>query len=151
MMMDGIENAAAYAGVSPRIRAALDYLAKTDFAAMEPGRYAIDGDKVYAMVQCYETRPREKGKWEAHRRYIDVQYVVEGIEAMGYAPLDKLTVTQPYIEEKDCLFLAGEGSILKVPAKTFAVFFPQDAHMPCLAVAAPAPVRKVVVKVAVEA
>lgn len=151
MIIDTIRNATAYAGVSPRVRAALEFLATTDFAAMEPGRHDLDGDRVYALVQQYETRPREKGKWEAHRRYIDIQYVAAGIETMGYAPLDRLTVTQPYAEDKDCLLLAGEGSFLTVPEKTFVVFFPQDAHMPCLACTAPVPVRKVVVKVAVGA
>jgi biofilm protein TabA len=151
MIMDSIGNAAIYRSVSPGIRAALEFLARKDLAALEIGRHDIDGDKVYALVQQYETRPREKGKWEAHRRYIDVQYVAAGIETMGYAPLDKLTVTQPYAEEKDCLLLSGEGSFLTVPEKTFVVFFPQDAHMPCLAFAAPVPVRKVVVKVAVGA
>lgn len=149
MIIDSIQNVGVYQGVSSDIRKALEYLAKTDFSVMEPGRYVIDGDRIYAMVQEYETRPRELGKWEAHRRYIDVQYVVDGIETMGYAPLGTLTVTQPYTDEKDCMLLAGEGSFLTVPAKTFAIFYPQDAHMPCLACAAPVKVRKVVVKVAV--
>jgi len=147
MITDDIRNAATYNGVGTGIRMALEYLAKTDFAGMAPGRYDIDGNNVYALVQQYETKPREKGVWEAHRRYIDVQFVAAGIETMGYAPLGGLTVTQPYSTDKDCVLLAGDGDFLTVRAGVFVIFFPQDAHMPCLACAAPAPVRKVVVKV----
>jgi len=147
MITDTIRNAADYKGISAGIRKALEYLETTDFSTMAPGRYAIDGDRIYAMVQEYETKPREDSRWEAHRRYTDVQYVVSGIERMGYAPLDSLTVTAPYAEDKDVLRLDGEGSFLTVPARTFAVFFPQDAHLPGLANDAPVRVRKVVVKV----
>ncbi len=149
MIIDSIKNAALYKGTGARIQMALEYLAKTDFEPLAPGRYDIDGGNVYALVQHYRTKPRETGLWEAHRRYIDVQYVAAGIESMGYAPIGNLTVTQPYSSEKDCELFSGAGDFVTVRAGTFAIFFPGDGHMPCLAAAAPAPVRKVVVKVAV--
>lgn len=150
MIIDGIENATLYKGIGPRLQAAFEYLAKTDFAGMAPGRHDIDGNKVYALVQQYETKPRDKGVWEAHRRYVDVQYVAAGIEAMGYAPVANLTVTQAYSPTNDCALFAGTGDFITARAGTFVVFFPADAHMPCLASEAPVPVQKVVVKVAVE-
>ena len=152
MIFDSIENAALYAGLGEGIRKALEYLRNTDFAGMAPGRYEIDGGKVFALVQRYETKAREAGLWEAHRSYADVQYMVSGLETMGYAPLAGLATTNPYSPEKDCELFdgAGEGAFLCARAGSFAIFFPQDAHMPCLASKDPAPVCKVVVKVAME-
>jgi biofilm protein TabA len=150
MIIDHIQNGALYHGLGARIRTALEYLVKTDFAAMVPGRYDLDGDQVFALIQQYETRPREQGIWEAHRRYIDVQYVAAGFETLGYAPIGNLSVTQPYTVDKDCELFVGPGDFLTARAGTFIIFFPADGHMPCLAYDTPVPVRKVVVKVAVK-
>ncbi len=153
MIIDSIENASQYSGIGEGIRKALDYLGATDFAGMAPGRYEIDGTTVFALVQSYETKPRDSGVWEAHRLYADVQYMVSGVETMGYAPLTRLATTTPYSPEKDCELFDGaaEGAFLRVDAGSFAIFFPQDGHMPCLACGNPEPVRKVVVKVAMDA
>ena len=150
MIIDHIENALLYMGIGPRMQAAFAYLAKMNFATIAPGRYDIDGNNVYALVQQYETKPREKGVWEAHRRYIDVQYVAEGVEAMGYAPIGQLVVTQAYSAKDDYGLFAGTGDFVTAHAGTFVVFFPEDAHMPCLAIDTPATVRKVVVKLALK-
>ena len=150
MIIDSIKNAALYKRLDGRIPAALEYLATTDFAGMAPGRYDIDGHNIYALAQHYTTKPRGQGVWETHRRYIDVQYVVEGIETMGYAPIGNLAVTQAYSPKDDCALFAGTGDFVTARAGTFVVFFPEDGHMPGLASDAPAPVRKVVVKVAVK-
>ena len=150
MIIDKLENAGLYRGLNGDLAKALDYLAANDFAAMEPGRYDIDGDIVYALVQRYDTRPRGEGDWEAHRRYIDVQYVVQGIETLGIAPVDSLRETQAYSEEKDVQLLAGSGDYVTARDGTFVIFYPHDAHRPCLAHEHPAPVLKVVVKVLAE-
>ena len=149
MITDTLEHASHYYGVSPGIKQALEYLAATDFDGVEPGRYDIDGDSVYALVQEYDTRPDDKGLWEAHRRYIDVQYVAAGIEAMGYAPIGTMTESQAYDEKDDYTLFRGNGVRMTMPAGSFAVFFPQDVHMPCMAIENPTSVRKVVVKIAV--
>jgi len=149
MIIDNIKNASVYNGVNPGIRRALEYLAQTDVIALAPGRYAIDGDRVFALVQRYDTKPREQGVWEAHRRYIDVQFVAAGLESMGYARIGSLTVTRPYAAEKDCELLEGNGDFVTAAAGTFVVFFPHDAHMPCLSFGKSQAVVKVVVKVAV--
>jgi len=147
MIIDSITKASQYKAMNKKIAVALDFLRETDIAALASGKYEIRGDEVFAMVQSYETLPVEEGKWEAHRQYLDVQYVAAGEERMGYANVDSLTVSQPYAEDKDVLFLEGPGDFLTVKAGTFVIFAPQDAHMPCLAVADPRPVKKVVVKV----
>lgn len=147
MIIDTLKNAGLYQALGVNIGKALDYLAATDFSAVEPGRYDLDGDNLFALVQRYDTKPHEKGVWEAHRRYIDVQYVASGIETMGYAHIDDLSETQAYSAEKDYLLLAGAGDFVTVRAGVFVVFFPQDAHMPCLTCKSASSVQKVVVKV----
>ena len=115
----------------------------------EPGRHELDGDKVFALVQQYQTKPLAEGKWEAHRKYIDVQYVAAGVEKIGWAPVSRLKVTELYDETKDVAFYTGKGDFVTVPAGWFVILFPEDAHMPSIAVDAPSPVTKVVVKVKV--
>ena len=149
MLVDQIRHGDAYACLHVGLAQAFAFLASAPLAALAPGRHAITGDRVFALVQDYLTKPPDTGVWEAHRRYIDVQYVVLGTERLGYAPLDRLTVTQPYDAAKDLVLLAGEGDRVTATAGTFVVFFPHDAHMPGLALGEPSPVRKVVVKVAV--
>ena len=150
MIVDRLKNAHLYQGLGPNLTTAFDYLATHDFAAMESGRYDLDGDRVYALVQRYDTKPREQGVWEAHRRYIDVQFVASGIETLGWTNLVNLKVTQPYAEAKDVVLLAGSGDFVTAQAGDFLVFFPDDAHMPCLVHERPEPVLKVVVKVLAE-
>jgi YhcH/YjgK/YiaL family protein len=143
MIIDRIENAAQYRKLGKGIALALDSL-KTK---REPGRHELDGDKVFALVQRYQTKPQVEGKWESHRKFIDVQYVEEGVERIGWAPINKLTVTEPYDESKDIVFHKGDGEFVTVPAGFFVIFFPEDGHMPGLAVDQPSPVKKVVVKI----
>ncbi|NLF85314.1 MAG: DUF386 domain-containing protein [Lentisphaerae bacterium] len=149
MLIDQIRHAGAYTGMGSGLAQAFAFLAGAPLATLAPGRHAITGDRVFALVQDYLTKLPDAGVWEAHHRYIDVQYVVSGAERLGYAPLDRLMVTQPYDEAKDVELLAGEGDHVTAAAGTFVVFFPHDAHMPGLALGEPSPVRKVVVKVAV--
>ena len=149
MLIDQIRHAGAYTGMGSGLAQAFAFLAGAPLATLAPGRHAITGDRVFALVQDYLTKLPDAGVWEAHHRYIDVQYVVSGAERLGYAPLDRLMVTQPYDEAKDVVLLAGEGDRVTAAAGTFVVFFPHDAHMPGLALGEPSPVRKVVVKVAV--
>jgi YhcH/YjgK/YiaL family protein len=149
MIIDRLEKASLYQGVHKRLAMAFDYLRKTELEKVEPGTQEIDGRKVYVMVQRYETKPMEKGRWEAHRKYIDVQYVHQGAERFGYANVLDLKPGN-YDEAKDFLSLEGEGKgdFFLVRQGTFVILFPQDGHMPGMAVSVPQPVRKFVVKVA---
>lgn len=144
----GLMTDAGNRGLRSRVQAAIRYLQTTDLANAAVGKVEIDGTQVYALIQAYETKPRAKGFWEAHRRYIDVQYVVQGEELMGFANLAQLTAGE-YDAKSDFLPLQGEGNFLKLPAGMFTIFTPEDAHMPGIALDQPQPVKKVVVKVAV--
>jgi YhcH/YjgK/YiaL family protein len=128
-----------------------EYLARTDLAALPLGRTDISGDDVYIMVSEAETRPPEQVKFEAHRRYIDIQLVVRGQEAIGVAPAAALVTAEPYDAAKDIEFFATprESATLALRAGDFAVFAPGDAHRPSLHLDGPHVSRKAVVKVSV--
>lgn len=148
MIVDMLENSRLYRGLSPRIAVAFDYLLGASVHRAAHGTCEIDGRLVYAIVQDYLTFERSQGQWEAHRRHIDLQCVVSGTERIGYAHASRLTPGR-YDEERDLVPLTGEGDYLTLGPGGFMLLFPEDAHMPRIAVAAPAPVRKVVVKIAV--
>ena len=148
MLFDKIKNAPQYYALGERLATSLKYLMQNDFSAKTPGRYEIDGDRIYALVQEYDTRPGSAGKWEAHRKYIDIQYIVEGTELMGYENLESMEISDSdYNPEKDAIYPKGEGSFVKMTAGMFAILWPQDAHMPGQAISEPVKVRKVVIKV----
>jgi YhcH/YjgK/YiaL family protein len=130
---------------------AFEFLARTDLAALPLGRTDIDGNDVFLTVSEAETRPPEQVRFEAHRRYVDIQLVVRGQESIGYAPVEKLTTVEPYDSAKDIEFFAvpQEPASLALRAGEFVVFAPGDGHRPSLHLDGPHVSRKVVVKVSV--
>jgi len=146
MIVDHLRNAPQYYGLGPRFERALRWLAATDLAAAAPDRYALEGEDVFALVQEYQSKGADQGFWEAHRKYADVQYMVSGTEDIGYAPTAAMAAGS-YDEGRDFLKLEGEGTFLEMPAGYFMVLFPQDAHMPGMALGSPSLVKKAVVKV----
>ena len=136
--------------LADRLMTAFRFLQSHDPATAQPGTIELDGKQVFAMIQHYDSKPRAKGMWEAHRKYIDVQYVAKGEELMGYVNLNN-TQAGEYDASKDFLPAEGDGSFLYMNAGMFIILTPQDVHMPQIAVNdQPQPIKKVVVKVAVE-
>lgn len=130
-------------------RKAFDYL-KTLSPGVADGRYDIDGDRIYAMVQSGTTVGPEADKLEIHRKYIDIQYLFFGNETLIWAPMGGLAVHTPYDEEKDYAFLQVPEKVSRIELLpgTFAVFFPGDAHFGKLSgPGGDTPFRKVVVKI----
>jgi len=150
MITDQIKNASLYSNVNPFMQKTFEYLTTTDFSAVEPGKYEIDGENVYALVSTYNTKPLSVGKWEAHKRYIDVQYIFSGKEKIGFTNFEKVIPLEEYNEEKDIAIYKGEGNFFIMDEKYFAIFFPTDVHMPGLAIHIPKEIKKIVVKVRVE-
>ena len=146
MIIDELKNAAEYYELGDRIEIALKYLAATDFLALDPGRYEIDGENIFAIVESYNSKPMEAGFWEAHIKHLDVQFVAAGEERLGYAPVTGLK-PNPYDEERDFYKLEGTGDFVTLRAGQFAILKPLDAHMPGIFVNEPSPVKKVVVKI----
>jgi YhcH/YjgK/YiaL family protein len=150
MIFDRIGQRKNYDGLGSGIPEALEYLAKTDFTALESGKHVIDGDRLFAVVQRYKTKPTAEARWEMHRRYLDVQFLALGSERIGYAPWDEsLPVVEAYRAERDAAFYAASGVLLPLSAGSFAVFAPEEVHAPCIVFADSEPageVLKVVVK-----
>nr|WP_272213602.1 YhcH/YjgK/YiaL family protein [Marinicella sp. W31]MDC2879564.1 YhcH/YjgK/YiaL family protein [Marinicella sp. W31] len=129
----------------------LRFLSQADLASAPEGRIDIDGDRIFATVQDYVTRPTEANRPESHLRYFDIQYVVSGREVIGFAPLSTTgEAVEDLSEERDLLFYEtmADETPLTLSAGSFAVFYPWDVHRPCCAVSETGePVRKVVVKI----
>jgi YhcH/YjgK/YiaL family protein len=146
MIFDTLDRAQRFSGLGHNLPAAFKFLQETDLAVLPLGRMDIDADNLYVLVQEYITKPTGQGMWESHRKYMDVQYVVRGQERMGFANLCTMQLGE-YTPEKDFQAMTGAGNYVDVFAGSFAVFFPEDAHMPGLCVNAPEQVRKVVLKI----
>ena len=150
MICSDLKNAESKLPGLPAFEKALEFLRRKDLPALPDGKYEIDGERIFAMVQRYETIAPAEPKFEAHRKYIDLQFVASGSEIIGWAPLEKMAVTEAYDEEKEaCFGLVPRGSWtpLRLEAGQLAVLYPEDAHAPRLAAGLPAPVLKIVVKI----
>ncbi len=150
MVVDHLAQADKYKALHPGISKALDYLKNTDFMQMAVGRYELEGDKLTAIVNEYATVDAAAEQMEAHRKYIDVQYIVSGAEQMGIACFQNQTISKEYDVEKDYLLVADAPDyFIRVSPGMFTIFFPTDLHMPNLIDRESTTVRKVVMKVAV--
>lgn len=149
MVIDKLENAHFYYGLDPRIKRALKFLEEQDLAAIKPGRYEIDGSSVLAICEEYQTKPIESGFWETHRKYVDIQFIAEGVELIGYSNIGNLTESAPYDPDKDMQELQGRGEFYRMDKNSFMILMPQDAHMPGRMAQKPNTVKKIVMKVLV--
>lgn len=153
MILDCLDHSADSAALHPLFPAAFEYLKAFDPATPD-GKYEIEGKRLYAVVQRYETAPEETKVWESHQVYADIQYLVSGREKMLYAPVDELQSSGPYNADKDVEKYTDCGvkhvTPLLMRAGHFAVFYPQDGHKPGCMVESPEPVFKVVLKVQVK-
>jgi len=146
MIIDQLNNASMYFGLGKRLAKALRYLQTTNFRDFEPGKYEVDGAEIYALVQQFQTGSKEKECLEAHHRYIDIHYMVKGMEAIEVANVDDLKAGE-YDPVMDYMPMQGEANLITIHEGTFMIFYPQDAHMPGLSTESPQLVKKVVVKV----
>ncbi len=147
MILDCLENAEKYFALNPGFKTAFEFLKKTDFPALE-GRVDIDGDRVYAMVIKSEGLGHAGVQLEAHRKYIDIQFGVGGINEFGWKPVREcVTVTRPFDENDDYGFFGEEPDVwIPVRPGQFAIFFPDDGHTPR---GGTGPLHKLLIKVAV--
>ena len=123
MIIDTLANLEFYKGLNEQLYKGLKFLKETDVAALPVGRYEIDGDTVFALVQAYETHLPEECRWEAHYTYTDIQYVVEGSERMGWKTLDGVVKTEDRPED-DVYFFESDGDHFVLHEGQFAVFTP---------------------------
>lgn len=115
------------------------------------GKYDLENG-VYVSVQEYTTKARSEAKYEAHKKFIDIQMILRGKELIAVSPIDKMTISDEYNEEKDFMLFHhnDECTDYVIEAGEFLILYPQDVHMPGVCVNEKSPVRKIVVKVPVE-
>lgn len=148
MIFDTLKNVYNYKGLG-RVYDALKFLSETDFSKIELGRYELDGDNIFYMVQSYDTDP-DKTISEAHKKYIDIQYMVEGEEIIGVADISEDKELTEAKEENDVWFYDCKTEPLTLSAGKYMVLYPNDLHCPGVATKGKAlTCRKVVVKVKV--
>lgn len=132
------------------IETALQHLRETDYRDIAPGKYPIDAERMFALVQDPVTQDWNTGRPEFHARHIDVQYLLEGEEVLGFLPANQhLTPTDNFLEERDIAFVQPQANESRVvlTAGMYAVFFPGELHRPCRALHEPMQIKKVVIKI----
>lgn len=153
MIKDNLQHIAYYNYLTPELQKSLKYLKDTDFSQIENGRYEIEEGKIWAIVQEYTTKPESEGKFEAHRKCIDVQFIVKGEEKVGTGDLEDFSESTSYDEEKDILFLTPKEDakidFINLKEGEYAIFTTQNVHMPSLSITEPTYVKKVVIKVCI--
>jgi len=148
MILDVIDNAHRYLALSKGFAEALEFLMRPALKELPVGRHEIDGDHVYAVVARDPGRRKGEALLETHEKYIDIQFILAGTDDMGWKP--RMLCKQPageYDRQTDLQFFADEPDAwLSVGPGAFAIFFPEDAHMPMIS---SGQIHKVVAKVAV--
>ena len=143
-----IADSARYEGYHPRFARAFEFMRRPDLASLKPGRYEIDGDNMWAMIQEAKLTPfGDVQLTEVHGKYIDIQAPITGSETIGFTRPSP-DVFAGFNVEKDYVLFKAKGDARTLEPGDFAVFFPEEgAHAPCLSVSGPRTVRKLVIKV----
>ncbi|WP_161890718.1 YhcH/YjgK/YiaL family protein [Pontibacter russatus] len=149
MVLDSLQNARRYNSLHPLFQQAFRFLQEADLATLPLGQQAIVGRDLFAIISEGSGTTEKEAKLEAHRQYIDIQYVISGTDHMGWKSLALCAEpSEPYTAEREAAFFPDKTSNwFDVPAGYFTIFFPDDAHA---AMVTEQTVRKVVLKIAVE-
>lgn len=147
MIHDKLENLERYKDLHPRFERAIEFLRSADLEELPTGRHLIDGENLFVSVSEYTTK--EQGYLEGHREYVDIQLITKGTENIGYVKLSSQKIKELYDIAKDIAFYFGECEYLTLIPGEFAIFFPEDLHMPGLMKDKTSEVRKIVVKIRV--
>ena len=152
MICENMRSRNNYSSINNNFEKAFEFLKSNDLIKLSVGKYEIQGEEIFALVQEYITKNEEEKNWESHEKYIDIQLIVEGQEIMGYTQVDGLEVIEDLRPESDMIFYNEtlNGSYIKFTYGDYAIFFPEDAHRPCCAFGECSKVKKIVVKVACE-
>jgi biofilm protein TabA len=152
MIVTDLKHIDRQVAMTPALRRAFEFLRGNNIYNLLDGKIEIVGDRVFALVQRYETLMADIPKFEFHRKYVDIQYIVSGEEVIGWIPVGRMTITEAYDSDKDICFgtaVQRKWTPVHLQAGQLAVIYPEDGHAPKLASGAPSSVVKIVVKVAV--
>lgn len=129
---------------------AFEFLKTHNLDSLTPGRYPIDKGHVFAIVTEVAPSPMEQIKWEAHRKFNDLQYIAWGKAKMGVAPVAQATVSEAYDDRKDIAFYDAAGQYYDAEPGTFFIFSPQDVHRPAIKVDGYDQIKRIVIKVSTD-
>lgn len=152
MIKDSLKYTKNYYNLSDKIKLALKYLEENNLKDFDNGRYDILGNDIYINVQDYNSKSETQGKWEAHRKYIDIQFIIKGSEKIGVGTIENFQALETYDETKDLEFLKitnDNYQFLNMNENDFTILYPQDVHMPQIAINTPSYVKKAVVKISI--
>lgn len=127
----------------------LSWISENEKTAKDGDTHQIKGENLVIMVQHIDTKPRAERRFESHKEFLDLHYCIKGGEYIEWAPVESLKLKEPYLEEKDCAFHFPDEkntAILMTPG-TFAIFYPEDAHMPKVHDGENDSILKIVVKI----
>lgn len=146
MIVDNLNNTALYEHVHPLFKKAFDYLKSTDLSKLEVGKVELQGKDLFLSVSDSNMKIKENAKLEVHDKYIDIQIPLSKAEAFGWEPRAALKHAHDVFNtEKDIQFFTDNAStLLTLAPGNFVIFFPEDAHAPCIGEGV---IRKIVVKV----
>lgn len=147
MILDKIENSHLYASGHSGINKALTYLKNTNFLELTKGKYEIDGENIFAIVNEYDTKNPEEHLLESHIKYIDVQFIAQGVEQIGITTFNNQKPVKLYDSTDDYMLFKEPYNLITLNKGMFAIFYPDDIHIPGLIADIPSKVKKVVVKV----
>jgi YhcH/YjgK/YiaL family protein len=150
MVLDKIENATLYENLHPGFKKAFEFIRKSDFSNFLPGKYAIEGEEIFVLINEYETKGIHESYPEAHQKYIDIQIMISGSEMIGYAPKSNQDIVEEYDKKKDIAFYNSTVNFFELKTNMFAIFFSNDLHQPGIALGKSKTVKKAVVKVNIE-
>lgn len=149
MIVDRLPNAEKHYRLHPGLAPAFEFLRSNNLSSLPIGKHEIDGDRLFVMIARDNGRGQSGTRLEAHRKYIDVQYVIEGGEIIGFRPTCTcVEIAEPFDRQRDIIFFSDKPNTwVSIPTGAFAIFFPDDAHAP---LAGEDQVLKAVVKIAVK-
>lgn len=148
MIVDQINNYGLYIGKNEKIDRAISYIKEMDFKNLEPKMYEVDGYEIFFNLIEYETKEEEERFWESHKKYIDLHFILEGKEFIGYEQFNRMKVKENYHEADDYYLLEGNlQSKVLLQKDDFMILYPEDVHMTALKVDELERVRKVVFKI----
>jgi YhcH/YjgK/YiaL family protein len=152
MIVDHLDHGLLYGGLGRKIAVGLALLGEERVRESPPGRYPVEGEDIFYIVDEYEAEAVEAGRLEIHRKYMDIQFLISGCECIGHAPLEGLVEQAPYDGDKDAAFYdvpAGMSRLI-LKAGMFAIFWPNEPHLPGRSAESVERVKKIVVKIRME-
>ncbi|MDU1454551.1 MAG: YhcH/YjgK/YiaL family protein [Paeniclostridium sordellii] len=147
MIFGNIAHEKRYSNIDKDLLTCFEYAKNNSLVDLEKGSYAIDGEDIFVNIVEYETVEKEERFWEAHKKYIDIHYMLEGSERIDIGFIENL-IQKEYKEKDDFLPLEGEANgYVTLEKGDFLICYPEDAHMTAIKVNEKSKVKKAIFKV----